>query len=256
MRILLTNDDGVHAPGLKSLETVARALCDDVWIVAPETDQSGTAHSLTLNDPLRIRKVSERHFAVKGTPTDSVIMALRQLMADTPPDLILSGVNRGHNVADDVTYSGTIAAAIEGTLLGIKSIALSQAYGYDSSRETIRWATAEAKAPALLKEIIATDLPAETLININFPDCDAAEVEGVAITRQGKRNQDTLAVHERVDGRGAPYFWLGFKKAPIELVEGTDLWALANRRISVTPLQLNLTHYDVLSPLQDRLAGV
>jgi 5'-nucleotidase len=127
MRILCTNDDGIHAPGLKALEEIARQLTDDVWIVAPETDQSGVSHSLSLNDPLRLRQIGDRYFAVKGTPTDCVIMAVRHIMHESRPDLVLSGVNRGQNVAEDVSYSGTVAGAIEGTILGVPSIALSQA---------------------------------------------------------------------------------------------------------------------------------
>ena len=129
MRILVTNDDGIHAPGLGVAERIAAALSDDVWIVAPETDQSGVSHSLTLNDPLRLREVEARRFAIKGTPTDCVIMGLRHVLRDVRPDLVLSGVNRGQNVAEDVTYSGTVAGAMEGTILGVPSIALSQAYG-------------------------------------------------------------------------------------------------------------------------------
>src|ERR1700722_13757069 len=129
MRILLTNDDGIHADGLATLERIAAQLCDDVFVVAPESDQSGVAHSLSLNDPLRLRQISERRFAVKGTPTDCVIMGVRSILEGRNPDLVLSGVNRGHNVAEDVTYSGTIAGAMEGTILGIPSIALSQCYG-------------------------------------------------------------------------------------------------------------------------------
>ena len=136
MRILITNDDGMHAPGLAVLERVARTLSDDVHVVAPETDQSGVAHSLSLNDPLRLREVSPGRYAVKGTPTDCVIMAVNAIMQDHRPDLILSGINRGQNVAEDVTYSGTIAAAMEGTLLGVPSIALSQSYGPVSGRRT------------------------------------------------------------------------------------------------------------------------
>src|SRR4249919_4291229 len=127
MRILITNDDGVHARGLEVLEEIARALSDDVWIVAPETDQSGVSHSLSLNDPLRLRELSERHFAVKGTPTDCVIMGARHVLP-APPDLVLSGVNRGRNAAEDVLYSGTVAAAKEACVLGIPSFALSQAF--------------------------------------------------------------------------------------------------------------------------------
>ena len=125
-RILVTNDDGIHAPGLAVAERIARTLCDDVWVVAPETEQSGASHSLTLSLPLRLRQIDERHFAVSGTPTDCVMMAVASLMGDTPPSLVLSGVNRGSNLADDITYSGTVAGAMEGTVLGFRSIALSR----------------------------------------------------------------------------------------------------------------------------------
>src|SRR6202045_4846777 len=141
MRILLTNDDGIHAPGLGVLEKIAGSLSDDIWVVAPETDQSGVSHSLSLNDPLRLREIGPRHYAVKGTPTDCVIMAARHIMRDHPPDLVLAGVNRGQNVAEDVTYSGTIAGAMEGTILGIPSMALSQCYGL-ATRQQPHWDTA------------------------------------------------------------------------------------------------------------------
>src|SRR5215217_6062253 len=152
MRILCTNDDGIYAPGLAALEAIARTLSDDVWVVAPETDQSGVSHSLSLNDPLRLREISPRHFAVKGTPTDCVIMGVRNLMVDYRPDLILSGVNRGQNVAEDVSYSGTVAGAIEGTILGVPSIALSQAYGA-AGRSSLRWQCGEHHAPRTIRKI-------------------------------------------------------------------------------------------------------
>src|SRR6476619_6656687 len=148
MRILCTNDDGIHAPGLKVVEEIARELSDDVWVVAPELDQSGVSHSLSLNDPLRLRESGPRHFAVRGTPTDCVIMGARHLMHEVGPELILSGVNRGQNAAEDVTYSGTIAGAMEGTILGIPSMALSQAYGQDT-RENPHWETALHHGPGL-----------------------------------------------------------------------------------------------------------
>src|SRR5689334_20226759 len=146
MRILVTNDDGIHAPGLEVCETIARALSEDVWVVAPETDQSGVAHSLSLNDPLRLRKVGDRRFAVKGTPTDCVIMGVRHVLKDRAPDVVLSGVNRGQNIAEDVTYSGTVAGAIEATLLGIPAFALSQGYSA-ATRDAISWGCGEALAP-------------------------------------------------------------------------------------------------------------
>ena len=153
MRILCTNDDGIHAPGLKILEAIARQLSDDIWVVAPETDQSGVSHSLSLNDPLRLRGISERHFAVKGTPTDCVIMGIRHILHGTKPDLVLSGVNRGQNVAEDVSYSGTVAGAIEGTILGVPSIALSQAYG-PGGRDAVKWHCAETHAARIVRVIL------------------------------------------------------------------------------------------------------
>ena len=157
MRILITNDDGIHAPGLEICEQIARALSDDVWIVAPESDQSGVSHSLSLNDPLRLREVAPKHFAVKGTPTDCVIMGVRHILKDHPPNLVLSGVNRGQNVAEDVTYSGTIAGAMEGTVLGITSFALSQAYGIDT-RQNPHWGTSVQYGPKVIRKVLETGL--------------------------------------------------------------------------------------------------
>ena len=246
MRILITNDDGIHSPGLDLLERIAATLSDDVYVIAPENDQSGVAHSLSLNDPLRLREISPRHFAVKGTPTDCVIMAVRSVLADKRPDLVLSGVNRGSNVAEDVTYSGTIAGAMEGTILGVPSIALSQAYG-PGGRNAIRWQCAEAHAPAVVRKILDEGIPASILVNVNFPDCEPAEVRGIAVTAQGQRTQELLRIDERVVGRGNPYFWVAFAKGKSIPANGTDLWALADRRISVTPLRLDLTDEPTLT---------
>ncbi|MBJ6125495.1 5'/3'-nucleotidase SurE [Microvirga splendida] len=246
MRILCTNDDGIHAPGLKSLEAIARELSDDVWVVAPETDQSGVAHSLSLNDPLRLREISSRHFAVKGTPTDCVIMGVRHLMRDAKPDLVLSGVNRGQNVAEDVTYSGTVAGAIEGTILGIPSIALSQAYGPDT-RNSPRWQCAEHHGPKVVRKILEAGIDKGILVNVNFPDCEPQEVEGTALANQGQRTQELLRLDERRDGRGNPYFWIAFERRPFTPGNGTDLWAIANRRIAVTPLRVDMTDEPTLT---------
>jgi 5'-nucleotidase len=246
MRILITNDDGIHAPGLQVLERLAAELSDDVWVVAPETDQSGVSHSLSLNDPLRLREISERHFAVKGTPTDCIIMGLRHVMREARPDLVLAGVNRGQNVAEDVTYSGTVAGAMEGTILGVPSIALSQAYG-PGGRNAIKWQCAEAHGPAIVRKILAQGIPKDILVNVNFPDCEPREVRGVAVTAQGKRTQELLRIDERVDGRGNPYFWVAFAKGKYVPANGTDLWALADRRISITPLRLDLTDEPTLT---------
>src|SRR5437762_1380925 len=170
MRILVTNDDGIHADGLDVCADIARVLSDDVWVVAPEFDQSGVSHSLSLNDPLRLRQVEERRFAVKGTPTDCVIMGAKHILKDRPPDLVLSGVNRGRNAGEDVIYSGTVAGAVEGTILGIPSFALSQAYDSRSAHPPF-WETAIRFAPRIIRRVLDAGIPREVLIIINFPNC-------------------------------------------------------------------------------------
>jgi len=252
MRILLTNDDGIHAEGIECLERVAKTLSDDVWVVAPETDQSGFSHSLSLSEPLRLRKLDERHFAVRGTPTDCVIMGVRKVLPE-PPDLILSGINSGTNVADDVTYSGTVAGAMEGTLLGIRAVALSQAYVHHEEGRRVPWETAEAHAPALLKRLIDTKLPRGVFLNVNFPNCAPDEVEGTRVTAQGKLAYN-LAIDERRDGRGFPYFWLRFGREAEDTSDGTDLHAVQHRLVSVTPLKLDLTAHETRAELAKALS--
>ena len=188
MRILVTNDDGIHAPGLKICEEIARALSEDVWVIAPEYDQSGVSHSLSLNDPLRLRQVGERHYAVKGTPTDCVIMGARHVLSDKAPDVVLSGINRGRNTAEDVIYSGTVAGAVEGTILGIPSLALSQAYKSRSGQPP-HWETAVKFGPDIIRRVLDAGIPRDVLININFPDCRPNEVKGIAVTTQGRNRQ-------------------------------------------------------------------
>ncbi|MFN0263574.1 5'/3'-nucleotidase SurE [Tepidamorphus sp. 3E244] len=249
MRILITNDDGIHAPGLKSLEKIARDLSDDVWVVAPEFDQSGVSHSLSLNDPMRLREVGDRHFAVKGTPTDCVIMGVKHIL-DTAPDLVLSGVNRGQNIAEDIKYSGTIAGAFEGAILGHRAMALSQAYGFAEGR-SIDYACAEAHGAKTISKCLEMDLPRDGVININFPDRLPDEVEGVQVTRQGRRDQALMHIDARKDGRGNPYFWLGFSRHRSNPATETDLHAIYNGYISVTPLKLDMTDEDLLSRLAD-----
>ena len=256
MRILVTNDDGIHAPGLSAAETIARSLSDDVWVVAPETEQSGASHSLTLADPLRLRQVSERRFATTGTPTDCVMMACAEILKDKKPDLVLSGVNRGSNIADDVTYSGTIAGAMEGTALGIPSIALSQAYGFEEGYR-VRWNCAETRGPGVIRKLveIGWPQPQEVLMNVNFPDCEPEDVAGVEITEQGKRDMQTAVMDRRVDMRNNPYYWIGFKRVRSNPAKGTDLAAIYEKRISITPLHLNLTEHKVLARLKKEFHG-
>jgi 5'-nucleotidase len=247
MRILVTNDDGIHGPGLITMENIARAISDDVWVVAPDDERSGAGHSLSLSNPLRYQKLGERRFEVSGTPTDCVVMAVRKIMPGMP-DLVLSGVNRGQNIADDVTYSGTIAAAMEGTSLGIKCIALSQVTGEHGNGES--FAVAEAHGVGVVKKLLNVNFGPGTLVNVNFPDCRPADVAGIDVTRQGKRDQNYLTLDERVDARGRDYYWLGFTRDKGTPPVGTDLAAVFNKRISVTPLHMNLTQVDAMETLR------
>jgi 5'-nucleotidase len=254
LRILVTNDDGIHSPGLAVAEQIARALSDDVWVVAPENEQSGASHSLTLASPLRLRRVGERTFALTGTPTDCVLMAVAEILKDKKPDLVLSGVNRGSNIADDVTYSGTIAGAMEGTALGMPSIALSQSYAYAEGHKP-GWRCAEAHGPAVVRRLVEVGWPEpqEVLMNVNFPDCEPDEVTGIEVTEQGKRDLQQAAVERRTDLRRNPYYWIGFKRQRSNPHKGTDLRAIYEKRISITPLHLNLTEFKVLQRLKASL---
>lgn len=251
MRILVSNDDGIDAEGIRVLEGVARELSSDVWVVAPETDQSGVSHSLSLHNPLRMRELGGNRFAVSGTPTDCVIMAVRHIFGDALPDLVLSGINVGQNIAEDVIYSGTVAAAMEGTILGVPSIALSQLYG-PGGRGDIDWSCSRAHAAGVIRRIVDAGIDPGVLVNVNFPDCAPDQVEDVAVTAQGRRNVAFMKVEERHDGRGRPYYWLMGARVPHEPADGTDLWAVRNRRIAVTPLQIDLTH----EPSMTRYAGL
>jgi 5'-nucleotidase len=247
MRILVTNDDGIHGPGLVALENIARAISDDVWVVAPDEERSGAGHSLTISHPLRYRQIEKRRFEVSGTPTDCVVMAVRKIMP-AMPDLILSGVNRGSNIADDVTYSGTIAAAMEGTQLGIKSIALSQITGMYGNGES--FAVAEAHGVDIVRKLIEMNFGPGVFMNVNFPDCRVDEMAGIDVTMQGKRDQNFLNVDERKDGRGNPYYWIGFARERGSPPQDTDIAAVFNKRISITPLHMNLTQLDALVALR------
>ena len=207
MRILLTNDDGVHAPGLQVLEEIARTISDDIWIVAPSDEQSAASHSLTITRPLRIRKHGEQHFSVSGTPTDAVTMAVGHLMKETPPDLILSGVNRGANLAEDVTYSGTVAAAMEGAISGIRSIALSQVYVKEGMGDAVPFAAASVWGAKVVRQLLTVPARRNMLVNVNFPAGEADAVKGVRVVRQGFHDVDRTAIIESTDPRGYRYYW-------------------------------------------------
>ena len=252
MRILCTNDDGIHARGLESLVKIARELSDDVWVVAPQEEQSGAARSLTLAHPIRVRQYEERRFAISGTPTDAVMMAVTKLLGPKRPDLVLSGVNNGQNLAEDVTFSGTIAGAFQGMTLGIPSIALSLSR---LSRDAARWATPEAFGAKVVRRLLKSGWPSDVVINVNFPDCDPAEVGDIEVTTQGHRDAFQLFTDERQDLRGGTYYWFGFSGKLSDPPKGTDLRAIYDGRISVTPLHLALTHADSHKTLSAALNG-
>lgn len=249
MRILLTNDDGIHAPGLAILEAIARELSDDLWIVAPHEEQSGAGHSLTLSRPVRVRRHDARRFSVSGTPTDAVMMALGVLMGGAKPDLILSGVNRGANLAEDVTYSGTVSAAMEGSLAGYRSIALSQSYAREGLGDAVPFAAATSWGPRVLRALIDTPMPPRTLVNVNFPALPPGDVRGVRVAAQGFHDYGRARIVEGTDPRGYPYYWFGLGSTVQTPGHATDLEAVADGFVTVTPLHLDLTHYPSLPVL-------
>ena len=252
MRIMVTNDDGIHAEGLDVCEKIAREISDDVWVIAPEYDQSGVAHSLSLNDPLRLRQIGERRYAVRGTPTDCVIMGVRHVLDGKQVDLVLSGVNRGRNVGEDVIYSGTVAGAMEGALLGIPSIALSQSYKSRSGNPPF-WDTSLRFAPDIIKQVLGTGMRKDVLVNVNFPDCAPDDIKGIAVAPLGRRRQERLHIDKRFDGRHNPYYWIAYSlQMKMDPEHGTDIAAIEDRTIAVTPLKIDITD----EPTMTRLAAL
>jgi 5'-nucleotidase len=251
VRILITNDDGINAEGLEVLRRVAHQFSDDVWVVAPESNQSGVSHALSLTQPLRVREVEDKVFAVNGTPTDCVIIAVRQIM-DKRPDLILSGVNAGQNIADHITYSGTVAGALEGAILGIRSIAFSQAHDWSKGPHPIDWSVSIAKIPEVLEKLIAVDMPASTFLNVNFPIKLADDENQISISRQAHRMHG-LAIEDRIDGVGRPYYWLKFEETTHEVCDSTDISALEFGKISITPVKVDMTDHAMMQKLEQAL---
>jgi 5'-nucleotidase len=244
-RVLLTNDDGIGATGLAVLEKIVSELCEDVWVVAPEVEQSGAGHSLTLRRPLRLRRLGDRRFAVDGTPTDSVLMAVGHVLKEHKPDLVISGVNRGGNLGEDMTYSGTVSAAMEGTLLGVPSIALSLV---TSPGNKAHWDTVERHAPDVIRRLAAAGWRQGVLINVNFPEVPPEEVTGVELVGLGHRKiGDHL--EERFDPRGVAYYWIGPLRQEEPHRRDTDLGAVLEGAIAVTPVHLDLTDKPSLKAL-------
>ncbi|MGE0257902.1 MAG: 5'/3'-nucleotidase SurE [Alphaproteobacteria bacterium] len=245
-RILISNDDGIESPGIKILEQVARELSNDVWVVAPDQEQSGASHSLTTRRPLRLIERSERHYAVDGTPTDCVLLAVKKVLRERPPDLVLSGINGGSNAGEDMTYSGTVAAAMEAALLGIPAIALSQEYPDGSP---IPWDTSKTLGAKVIRRLLKQSWPANLLVNVNFPGVPADRVAGFAVTRQGKRDiAENLT--EGSDPRGRPYYWIGPIREVGDPEPGTDIAALTENKVSITPVNMDLTYIRQLDPMR------
>lgn len=248
-RILITNDDGYKSAGLKVLESLARSLSNDVWIVAPEEEQSGKGHALSLHEPVRYRQIDDKYFAVKGTPTDCVMMALHKILPEKPT-LLLSGINRGVNLAEDMTYSGTIAAAMEGTICGIPSIALSQEVAKDYPYDLFQ--SCRDHGLGILKDLIATPWENGVFMNVNFP-LNSEKLKGIRATSQGFRDDAELFIDERADLRGNNYYWIGFRRQYGQPELGTDLAAIKENYISVSPLHLDLTHKKTLATISNTI---
>jgi 5'-nucleotidase len=245
-RVLLTNDDGIDAPGLAVLEAVAAEIADEVWVVAPEHDQSGTSHSISLHSPLRVSRQGERRFGVAGTPGDCVVMAARHLMRDTPPVLVLSGINRGGNLGVETMFSGTVGAAMTGLLLGLPSIALSLTF---RDRDNVRWDTARTLAPGVIRQLLAISHDAPTCLNVNFPDIDAAAAGPLTPSRQGAGLVTGMEVLEQTDPRGLPYHWLTFHRSRRKNTPDSETSVVASGRVSVTPLHFERTDERTLAIL-------
>lgn len=245
-RVLLTNDDGIEAPGIRLLEELIAPLVREVWVVAPRYEQSATSHALTIHSPLRVHDMGERRKAVAGTPTDAVLLALRHVMPQ-PPDLVVSGINRGGNIGGDVLYSGTVGAAMEAALCGVRSVAFSLNM---IPRGTPRWATPEAHLVPLLQQILKADWPRDVIVNANFPDVDPGEVRGVKLVPQGRRKPGGR-LQEGIDPRGNPYVWISTEREQAYHTPGTDEELIEQGWITLTPLTADLTCRPTMQSLQD-----
>jgi 5'-nucleotidase len=245
-RVLIINDDGIYATGILLLEKIVRQFTEDVWVVAPDEEKSGASHSISMNIPVRVREIDSRHFAIKGTPTDCALLAIYEIMK-MRPTILLSGINRGANLAEDITYSGTAAAAMEGALLGVPSVALSQVF---TPRGQVPWETAEKYTPLILERLLAAEWQPNTFVNVNFPNTAPDAVSGIRVVSQGQRPPGSFLPEGRIDGRGVPYYWikLAYKDGGFE--PGSDLEAIRDDAVSVNPIQLNMT----ANPFRERLA--
>jgi 5'-nucleotidase len=249
-RILLVNDDGIDAEGIKVSHEIASQFADEVWTVAPQSDQSGMSHALSLQLPIRVIPYAERLFAVVGTPSDCIVMAVRLIMKGKLPDLVISGVNRGANLADDIAYSGTVSGAMTAILCGIPAVALSQAYRKNADTP---WDTARTYGTDLLGRLLSGPLPPDLCLNVNFPAIQPDEVTGIRATRQGRRSIRAIDIDARDDLRGKPYYWLNFDRAGGQQDADSDIQALREKAVSVTPLRPDRTNDAAMAMVAERL---
>ena len=250
-RILLINDDGIEAPGLAILERIAAELAREVWIVAPEHDQSGVSHAVSLHHPIRATAGGPRRWAVTGTPGDCVVMGLSHLMRGSLPQLLLSGVNRGANLGIETVFSGTVGGAMTGMMLGIPSIALSQAW---TNREAVRWDTAATLGPRIVQELMNIGWSKDTCLSVNFPDLPADEAGPLTLARQGAGSVEGMDVEPRTDPRGFIYYWVSFRRGDRDQGPESDVAALNAGRVVVTPLRYDRTDENAYAMLARSLS--
>jgi len=244
MKILISNDDGVSAPGIKILADVLSSL-GEVIVVAPDRNRSGASSSLTIENPIRMNETSLGYYAVSGTPADCVHIAHNTILKGELPDIVVSGINMGANLGDDVLYSGTVAAAIEGRFLGVPALAISMA-----SRECNNLKTAALVARQLVKQLLTDDLGADRLLNVNVPDCSMDELNGYQVTRLGHRHRENVVI-SATDARKLPIYWLAPPASAKDASVGTDFYAIEQSSVSITPLQADLTAYNAFDQIAD-----
>ncbi len=249
-RVILTNDDGIDAPGMAVLEEIAAQLAKEVWVVAPEKDQSGQSHAISLHHALRVHERGPRRFAVTGTPGDCAAMGLCHLMKDHPPQLMLSGVNRGVNLGIETVFSGTVGGAMTSMMLGVPAIALSQAF---TDRRNVPWDTARTLGAATIQKLVETGWSKNACLNVNFPPIPASEVGPIALAKQGEGLIGGMNVETRTDPRGMTYHWLNFHRSDRPQSPGTDYSAMRAGRIVVTPLRYDRTDEDAYNDLALKL---
>lgn len=246
--ILVTNDDGVHSPGLISLFDVMKNL-GDAYVIAPDRERSAVSHALTMHRPLRVEELRDHVYQINGTPTDCVAVGVNKILPERPA-FVVSGINKGANLGDDITYSGTVSAAIESTIMGIPAFAVSLAI--QKKTGSVHFETASNIALEIGKYILDSSLPYDTLLNVNVPDVHAPGIKGIKLTRQGKRVYND-SIQETFDPHGEKHYWIGGGKPYWEHGEDTDIQAVRDNYVSITPIHLDLTNFEALKFLKDRL---